>query len=174
MLNLQNKRKIKDDKIYCWRLELSCYNFEIYFHPGKDNIVADTFSRVYCLAVNTDILYQVHNSLCHSGIIRMLAFIRSRNLPFSVDEILKMTKSCQICNECKPHFYSPEPTKLIKATQPMERLNLDFKGTLPSNSSNKYILTLVDEYSHFPFAIPCQDVKAVSVYRALCQIFFHF
>ena len=58
----------------------------------------------------------------------MLAFIRSRNLPFSVDDVRKITRSYQICNECKSHFYSPEPTKLTKAKQPMERLNLDFKG----------------------------------------------
>ena len=56
----------------------------------------------------------------------------------------------------------------------MERLNLDFKGPLPSNSNNKYILTIVDEYSRFPFAIPCPDVKAVSVHKALCQIFSIF
>ena len=50
----------------------------------------------------------------------MLAFIHSQNLPFPIDDVRKMTKSCQICNKCKPHFYSPEPTKLIQATKPME------------------------------------------------------
>ena len=88
--------------------------------------------------------------MCHPGIMIMLAFICSGNLPFSVDDVTEMTKSCQICNECKPCFDSPEPTKLIKATQPIQRLNLDFKGPLPSNSNNKYILTIVDEYSRFP------------------------
>ena len=29
----------------------------------------------------------------------------------------------------------------------------------------------MDKYSHFSFAIPCQDVKAVSIYKALSQIF---
>ena len=56
----------------------------------------------------------------------------------------------------------------------MEWLNLDFKGPLPSNSNNKLILAIVDEYSRFPFIIPCQDVKSISVYKALCQIFFIF
>ena len=46
MSNPQNKRKIKNEKIYSWRLELSCYNFEIILRPGKDNIVAGTFSSV--------------------------------------------------------------------------------------------------------------------------------
>ena len=106
--------------------------------------------------------------MCHPAIVRMLAFIRSQNLPFSVDDVRKMIKSCQICNECEPCFYSYEPTKLIKATQPTERFNLDFKGPLPSNSNNKYILTIADEYPRFPFLIPCEHVEAV--YKTLCQI----
>ena len=51
--------------------------------------------------------------------MRMLVCIHLWNLPFfSSDHVYKMTKS----NECKPCFYSHEPTKLIKATQPMEHL----------------------------------------------------
>ena len=79
-----------------------------------------------------------------------------------------MITSCQSCNECKPCFYSLEPTKLIEVTQPMEQLNLDFKGPLPSNSNNKYILTIADKYPRFPFLIPCEHVEAV--YKTLCQI----
>ena len=82
-----------------------------------------------------------------------------------------MITLCQSCNECKPCFYSLEPTKLIEVTQPMEQLNLDFKGPLPSNSNNKYVLIFVDEYSHFPLAIPYQDVKAISIYKAYVRFF---
>ena len=113
---------------------MSCYNFDTVFCPGKDNIVADTFSRVYCLAVNTDILYQLHNSLCHPENVRFYLFIK---FTFLCWDVHKMTKSCQIYNEYKPRFCSTKPTKLIKGTQPMEWLNLDFKGPLPSNSNNK-------------------------------------
>ena len=56
----------------------------------------------------------------------------------------------------------------------MERLSLDFTVPLPSSSNNKYISTIVGKYFRFPFAIPCQDVKLVSVYKALCQIFSIF
>ena len=104
----------------------------------------------------------------------MTAFIRSRNLPFSVEDVRTMTKACNICNQCKPRFYVPGKKVLIKATRPMERLNLDFKGPLPSNTTNKYILTVIDEYTRFPFAIPCPDVKTTSVIKALCQIFSIF
>ena len=145
------------------------------YRPGKDNLVPDTFSRVYCSTINTDSLYELHNALCHPGVTRMAAFVRSRNLPYSVEDIRKMTSGCRICAECKPRFYiPPNKVKLIKATQPFERLNLDFKGPLPSNTKNKYILTVVDEYSRYPFAILCQDVSASTVNRALCQLFSLF
>ena len=82
-----------------------------------------------------------------------------------------MTKSFKICNECKPSFYAPNTSNLIKATQPMERLNLDFN---PSVSKNKYILIIVDEYSSFPFAIPCSDIKASTLNKSLCHVFSPF
>ena len=56
MLNPQNKRKNENGKIYDWRLELSCYGFDIVFCPGKDNIVVGTFIRIYCLVLNTNTL----------------------------------------------------------------------------------------------------------------------
>ena len=64
--------------------------------------------------------------------------------------------------------------KFIKATQPFERLSIDFKGPLPSSTTNKYILTVVDEFSRFPFAFPCRDVSTATVIgslNTLCSIF---
>ena len=174
MFHTQHKGKIKNEKIYRWKLELSCYTFDIQYRPGCENIVPDTFSRITCASVTKDYLYQLHDALCHPGITRFYAFVRSRNIPCSIEEIKKLTNACAICNECKPRFYNPAKSHLIKATQPMERLNLDFKGPLPTNNNHRYILTVVDEFSRFPFAIPCVDVKAGTIYKALCQIFSIF
>ena len=69
-----------------------------------------------------------------------------------MDEIKSMTSQCRECALAKPLFYQPPNVSLIKATQPFERISVDFKGPLPSNTRNKYMLTLVDEYSRFPFA----------------------
>ena len=63
---------------------------------------------------------------------------------------------------------------LIKATQPFERLAIDFKGPLPSNTKNKYLLTIVDEYSRFPFAVPCCDISTETVIDCLVQLFSLF
>ena len=155
-------------------MELSCFSFDIAYRPGKDNIPADTFTRVYCSLISLSSLYELHKSLCHPGISRMTAFVRNRNLPFSVEDIRKMTSSCSICNECKPRFHKPEPAHIIKATQPFERLNLDFKGPLPSATNNKFILTVIDEFSRFPFAMPCSDIEAKTIIKKLCDLFSIF
>lgn len=63
---------------------------------------------------------------------------------------------------------------MIKATQPFERLSIDFKGPLPSVTRDRYILTVVDEFTRFPFAFPCYDQSATTVIRCLTQLFSIF
>lgn len=175
MLNQKHSSRIKNEKILRWRLELSNYHFDIVYRPGKDNAAADALSRI-CASLsessNTS-LSQLHVRLCHPGVTRMYHWVRSRNLPFSINEIREVTKNCKVCCEIKPNFFKAEG-KLIKATAPFERLNLDFKGPMPSSSRNRYILTIIDEYSRFPFAIPCPDVSAETVTENLKRLFYIF
>lgn len=72
-----------------------------------------------------------------------------------------MTTSCSVRVELKPRFNKPQDMHLIKVTTPFERLDLDFKGPLPSQVKNKYILTITDAYSRFPFVYACLTENAV-------------
>lgn len=103
----------------------------------------------------------------------MYHWVRAKNLPFTLEDIKRMTNTCPCCNELKPRFYRNEG-QLIKATLPFERLNLDFKGPLPSSSRNRFMLTIVDEFSRFPFAIPCSDMSASTIIKALSTVFSLF
>ena len=124
--------------------------------------------------MNTDSLVNIHQALCHPGVTRLNDFVKSRNLPYSVEDVRGVTKACRICCECKPRFYKPPSSSLIKATQPFERLNMDFKGPIPSSSRNVYILTIIDEYSRFPFAFPCPNISAQTVKSCLETVFSMF
>ena len=163
--------KIKNEKFLRWRLELSCFSFDIAYRPGRDNVPADTLSRATCIMATENSLYRLHESLCHPGVTRQNHFVRTKNLPYSLDEIKKMTSRCPVCCECKPQFHHPEKIPLIKATQPFERINIDFKGPLPTNNRNKYFLMVVDEYSRFPFVFPCPDVSTSTVLKCLTSLF---
>ena len=160
MFDKRKNSKIKNDKIMRWRMELSCFDFDIVYRPGKENISSDTFSGSYCSSTG----------MGH----RMYHFVKSKNLPYSVEDVRRMSSSCKVCAECKPRFYRPENSHLIKATQPFERLNVDFKGPLPSTDKNVYFLTVVDEYTRFPFVFPCADMTTPTVISCLCQLFVLF
>lgn len=173
MFNSKASSKIKNDKIARWRAELSCYHYDIVYRPGKENVAADTLSRV-CGAAGLDKLKELHDNLCHPGVTRMVHFVRGRNLPYSVEEVRQVIKRCSVCSELKPQFLSPGSGNLIKAMQPFERLNVDFKGPLPSCSKNKYMLVIVDEFSRFPFVFPCSDISSGTVIQCLVQLFAIF
>ena len=171
MFDQKHKGKIKNDKILRWRIELSCYSFDIVYKPGWDNIPPDALSRISCALPNDESLRQLHDALCHPGVTRLAHFIRVRNLPYSIADIKQVVSTCQICCKCKTQFYQPEPGRLVKATQSFEKLNIDFKGPLPSNNQNEYFLTVADEYSRFPFVFPCRDLSTESVVKALTSLF---
>ena len=86
-------------------------------------------------------------------------------------DVKQVCSDCETCAELKPKFFKPPAGHLIKSTQPMERLNIDFKGPLPTTSENKYFLCLVDEYSRFPFCFPCSDMTTETVIKCLDCLF---
>ena len=176
MFDRSNHGKIKNEKILRWRINLSSFSYDIVYRKGELNAAADALSRVNCSATySLDALKTLHESLCHPGVTRLSHFIRSKNLPYSMEDIRKVTSNCRICCELKPQFFkSKEPTSLIKATQPFERLNVDFKGPVPSISKNTYILIIVDEYSRFVFAYPCTNVSAPTIIKCFSNLFSMF
>ncbi len=125
--------------------------------------------HTFIASMSTSSLSKIHNGLGHSYVTRMIYFVRSKNMPFSTEDVKKTCSTCRICAELKPQFYRPTPGTLIKSTHPMERLSIDFKGPLPTTSRNAYILTVVDEYSRFPFAFPCPNMHSSTVIKCLDQ-----
>ena len=142
---LKDWKKIKNNKIQRW---------------SKAKIISQqTLSKGYCgAAINKEKLADLHNRLCHPVITRLAHFIRVRDLPYSFEKVEKVCAECHTCARLKPRFYIPRTSHLIKATQPMERISMDFKGLLPSR--NHYLLTIVNEYSRFPFVFPCPNMTA--------------
>ena len=119
-------------------------------------------------------LRQIHEDMCHPGIVRLNHLVRTKNLPFSLADVKRVVSECSICARVKPRFVSPQNPPLIEATKPFDRLSIDFKGPLPSNSRNVYLLIIIDEYSRFPFAYPCPNMESSTIIRCLSDLFSTF
>ncbi|XP_046862179.1 uncharacterized protein LOC124455579 [Xenia sp. Carnegie-2017] len=171
MFDNRRRTKVKNNKIQDWRLELASFSYTIKYRPGKDNAAPDSFTRAFTASIPAASLTEIHAALCHPGVTRLLHFIRSKNLPYSTEEVKRVCSTCRVCAELKPQFYKPQQGVLIKATRPMERLSVDFKGPLPTTTNNPYMLTVVDEYSRFPFAFACPNMSSSTVIRCLDQLF---
>ena len=172
MYDNKRKSKIKNVKIARWRVELS--QFDIKHRPGKDNVIADTFSRIAAVGHPLQELHNLHEQLCHPGITRLTHFIRIKNLPFSIEQVKTVNNSCKSCAHLKPQFLRSNGT-LINATTPFQKLCIEFKCPLPaSKNGNQYLLTIIDEYSRFPFAYPCRDMTSKTVIQSLTHLFSIF
>jgi len=112
-----------------------------------------------------------YRDLCHSGITRLLRFVRTKNLSFSTTDVRQVVSNSKTCAEVKLRYYRIGSAALINAIRPIERINLDFKGPLPLTSGNSYLLIAIDEYSRFPFAFPCKDMMTATVIRCLDKLF---
>lgn len=175
MFDQQHHGKVKNEKILRWRVELSALDFDIKYRPGPENVTADCLSRAHCSALSHQkSLAQIHIDLVHPGVVRFHHFVKTKNLPYSLEDVKRVVSQCEICAEVKPQFYKPSNPPLIEATKPFDRISIDFKGILPTTSPNRFMLTIVDEYSRFVWAYPCSNMEAPTVIRCLTDLFSTF
>ena len=118
MFNPNRVGKIKNTKIQLWRAELGNFDYKITHKPGKSNVVANTLPRVCNVTFNGLDLNQIHQQLGHPGVTRLNHFVKSKNLPFSVDDVKAVCSKCRACAEIKPRFYNKYSDQLIKAMRP--------------------------------------------------------
>ncbi len=154
MLDSRKHSMIKNSKIQDWRLELTSFCHTVKDRPGKDNMAPDSFTRVFLSSVPTSDLDGIHKALCYPVVTWMFHLVPSKNRPYSTEDVKKTCSGCRACAELKPQFY--RPTSGTQAIKPLGRLSMNFKRPLSSASQNAYILTIVDEFSRFLFALPVQ------------------
>ena len=181
IFNIKHTNKIKSEKLGRWRLELSTLSYDVIYRPGSENKGADALSRAFCSSTagahNLRELTKLHINLFHPGTQRFYHFVKAKNLPYTLDNVKEVIHRCSECAHTKPQFCTSslsDGNHLIKALHPMDRLNLDFKGPLPSISTNRYMLNIVDEYSRYMWSYPCTNVTAKTVIKCLTELFSTF
>ena len=127
MFDGKNHGKIKKCKNIVFANRTFSIDYEIVYRAGEFNTAPDVFPRMYCAEISLNQLYEVYSNLCHPGVIQMYHYVRTKNLPYSLEEVRKMTAFCKICAEVKPRFYKLPEMHVIMATK---RLSNDFKDPI--------------------------------------------
>ena len=96
--------KVKNNNIQLWKTELSSFDYRICHRPGKLNVLPNALSRTKVSAslYPSFDLKKVQKQLGHPSVIRMTHFVRSKNVPFSVEDIKHVCNECFSCAKLKP------------------------------------------------------------------------
>ena len=167
-------------------MELIEYDFDIVYRPGEQNVAADALSRVLslsCCSVNDSdekydiefLVQSVHHNFGHPGISRLTKYLERKYHVKNVGKIVKTCiENCAICAKMKPRFTKVPTGTLIRSSSSWQRLSIDFMGPKLSATKNKYIFTVIDEYSRFPFAFPIDKPTAAAAIQCLNSLFTLF
>ena len=95
MFDRRKQTKI-ENKIQAWRLELGSFSYDIEYHTGKDNIAPDSFTRAFSASITVNNLKKIHVGFCHPGVTRMLHSVKSKNLPYSTEQVKKVCEHAEV------------------------------------------------------------------------------
>lgn len=182
LLQGQHASRIKNSKINRWRLELAEYRYNIVYRPGTLNAAADALSRCASVLVDngesvSELVSVAHKGMGHPGVQRLYQFLTARlgdttNLRKCVEETIG---NCDTCAQLKPRFPRVRNNTLIQSSKPWCRLSIDFVGPkVISNGGNRYLFTVVDEYSRYPFAFAIPQATTEHAVACLSSLFTLF
>ena len=122
-------------------------------------------------------LQQVHGSPTggHFGRRKTLASLKSRFWwPGMSNSVSRWVDECGTCATFKGPIPRPvAPLVPLEASAPNERLSIDIVGPLSTTrAGNKYILTMVDNFTKWVEATPLPNHTAPTVAQALVQVWF--
>ena len=126
-----------------------------------------------------EILYRIRNSPTagHLGITKTIADFRKRfycaNYIEKIADYIRNCSSCPQVKEVQPSRMKP-PFQMITTTTsfPGDILQIDIMGAYPT-IPYKYILTEIDVFPKYLFAVPLMTVRATAVVSALISIMFN-
>jgi len=185
--------KDTDPKVKRWKMAIMEFDCEVEHIPGKDNVVADGFSRVlpmtveelharYDLAIpvlHYDNIAKVHNSVAgHHGVQRTIDKLDKMKVSwlYRREHVQKFIKECPFCQKMS-YIKTPIHTHpfTVACYHPMERLGMDSIGPLKeSESGYMHILVIICCFTRWVELYPLKDLTKENAAKAVMQHFGRF
>ena len=123
-----------------------------------------------------DILNSVHNDLAgHGGVLVTLQRVLKLGKPAAsrkqmIADIDAFLMGCVSCQKMRKRSSGSAVTRRVISGNPFEELSIDIlKLPFPDAHGNMYVVTIVDNFSHWISTYACANKSAVCAVRALLQ-----
>ena len=115
------------------------------------------------------LLYQYHDTAAHHGVIHVYDTLREKVWwPRMLSDVVNYVHKCSECQRSKAERNQYLPRPMNVPTGPWTHIAIDHIGPFPtSNNGNKYVLVIVDRFTKYAEAIPCEDDSALTTARIL-------
>jgi hypothetical protein len=182
-VNTDHRQKVKR-----WKIAIQAFDFDIEHVKGKDNPIADGFSRLCQPEIETIQLEEcletyrqhyremstVHNSRAgHFGVEKTIQKLLAQGIswPEIRKDVRRFIKKCPCCQKMSDMKVAIETHPFTTASYSMmDRVCIDTIGPLPEDEQgNKYIITMIDAFSRFVLLKSAQDTTAESAAQAIFQ-----
>ncbi|GFS42978.1 uncharacterized protein TNIN_267221 [Trichonephila inaurata madagascariensis] len=191
---LQRREKLPPVQLYQLSF-IGQFTTDIQHISGTDNVVANAFSRISCIApppvdlktiaeahkVDTELLdFQTSDntlklkssSSCHPGSRATARLISTRFVwPRVQSDCRTWAHACLRCQRSKIPRHNSSPLQTFAATPLRFRyIHIDIIGPLPPAKSYRYCLTATDRFSRWVEAWPMESITAEDVEQALFAV----
>ena len=178
-----------------WKLLIQSFNFDIEYIKGKDDEIADAFSRlcssaecakssdpeIICLGEEFTVPDELHRVIAqwhntnvgHHGVERTLNKLKSagHNWQYMAEHVRRFIKRCPCCqkmSQIKIPIYTHRYTTSTYA--PFERLNIDTMGPFPVDDfGNEYVIVIRDTFTRAIGLYAARDTSATAAAKAIMQ-----
>ena len=168
-----------------WAAKLDDYDFEVLHQPGKNQGHVDALSRLPMDKVNflgqekiihhsaedtAQVLERNHKD-GHLRVKKTLKLFRRRfegmREKILCQSIVSSCEGCQLGSDYKPRAL---PQGKIESVSPWDVISIDVMGPfVPGRKGERFILSVIDCFSHYLISIPIQDHNATTVRQALFE-----
>ena len=109
-------------------------------------------------------IFDLTHNIAHISFQRTFDQIHEKYVwPGMRRDVSNWCKTCTTCQQSKVTLHTKAPLSTFEKSNPFSFIHLDLVGPLPQSNGFKYLLTIIERYTHWFEAIPLSSITTQNV-----------